>query len=506
MKIRVLCALLVFALVLAAPGLVRADFTGDYAIANWTFSNNPPGAAGSFNTVAGPPIQLFVVGGDAGVAGDSDFTITIVADGEITFDWGYQSTDVQDFDLGGYVLNGTFTQLAGTDSQVPFFNGSATVPVSAGDVFAFRALTEDGLFGAGTLGITDFNFAVAVQPEMTVSPASLAASQEPDVQTVQNLTIGNIGDADLDWTIGEAGPAPVTAQPAAGGNPFRQLGANPQSSRPYAPLLGAIVQDGGFEAGSPNPAWTEASSNFGTPLCTVAGCGTGAGTGPRSGTWWAWFGGTTALEEGSMTQSVTIPPGVATLVFYTEAPVCDSAGFLEVTIDGTQVFQMTNTDASCGTVGYVQRTVDISSYADGGAHALAFHSITQPGANVTNFFVDDVSIGVEPIICGTAQDLGWLSLSSTAGTTAPAGSTVIQVTFDSTGLAPGLYEGSLCVESNDPGTGTVAVPVSLEVTEGQGGGGPSILEIPTLGEIGLAALALLLGAGALLQIRRRALS
>jgi len=153
-------ACILLAIVASAIGSspVRADFTGDYAIANWTFSNNPAGTAGSFNTVPGPPIQLFVVGGNAGIAGDSDFTITVVEDGEISFDWGYESIDIEDFDLGGYVLNGTFTQLAGTDSQVPFFNGTATVPVVAGDIFAFRSLTTDGLFGNGTLGITDFNF------------------------------------------------------------------------------------------------------------------------------------------------------------------------------------------------------------------------------------------------------------------------------------------------------------------------------------------------------------
>ena len=49
--------------------------------------------------------------------------------------------------------------------------------------------------------------------------------------------------------------------------------------------------DGGFEGGIPNPDWTEASIQFGTPLCTVAGCGPGGGSGPANGTVWSWFGG-----------------------------------------------------------------------------------------------------------------------------------------------------------------------------------------------------------------------
>lgn len=52
------------------------------------------------------------------------------------------------------------------------------------------------------------------------------------------------------------------------------------------------VTDPSFEAGSPNPFWGESSTNLGTPLCSIAGCGDGGGTvGPRTGTFWAWFGG-----------------------------------------------------------------------------------------------------------------------------------------------------------------------------------------------------------------------
>lgn len=157
------------------------------------------------------------------------------------------------------------------------------------------------------------------------------------------------------------------------------------------PDSGAVL-DPSFEDGSPNAFWTEASTNFGTPLCTVAGCGTGTGTGPRTGLWWAWFGGVAAYEEGSVTQMVTIPVGGNTLRFFTEAIVCAApADFLEATIDGTQVFLMTGGDATCGTLGYTERTVDISAFADGNPHTLAFHSISYGSGN-TNFFVDDVSI------------------------------------------------------------------------------------------------------------------
>ena len=65
--------------------------------------------------------------------------------------------------------------------------------------------------------------------------------------------------------------------------------------------------------------------------------------------------------------------------------------------------------------------------------------------------------------CDTPSNLPWVSVNPAAGTTAPAATTVVDVTFDSTGLLPGLYEGLLCVNSNDPDTPLVEVPVALTV-------------------------------------------
>ena len=91
--------------------------------------------------------------------------------------------------------------------------------------------------------------------------------------------------------------------------------------------LGVFVADPGFEGGTPNAFWTEASTNFGTPICDAVSCGTGGGTGPHGGTFWVWFGGIDAVEEGSMSQSVTIPAGVsASLTFFLEMPVVFDAG------------------------------------------------------------------------------------------------------------------------------------------------------------------------------------
>ena len=157
---------------------------------------------------------------------------------------------------------------------------------------------------------------------------------------------------------------------------------------------GNVVADPSFEAGTPNPSWTEASTNFGTPLCDAGSCGTGGGTtGPNTGAWWAWFGGTAGFEEGSVSQSVTIPAAATTLDFELWIGACDTtADFVEATLDGNQVF-----NANCVlNGGYTLQQVDLATapggpYNDGGSHALAFHSITN-GAAASNFSVDDVAI------------------------------------------------------------------------------------------------------------------
>src|SRR6187455_3390784 len=69
-----------------------------------------------------------------------------------------------------------------------------------------------------------------------------------------------------------------------------------------------LIQDGGFEAGAGSGNWVESSSNFGSPICDLAGCGNGTGTGPHSGTYFTWFGGLpSGVEIGSLEQTIMIP-------------------------------------------------------------------------------------------------------------------------------------------------------------------------------------------------------
>jgi hypothetical protein len=207
-------------------------------------------------------------------------------------------------------------------------------------------------------------------------------------------------------------------------------------------LADQLLQDPSFEAYTPNPYWDEYSATFGTPLCTVADCGTGTGTGPRTGDVWSWFGGATAGDAGYVSQDVLIMPGTADMTFWVEQAVCGTAGasnYMALMIDSVELWRTDGTDPACGTASYREIVVDVSDFADGDTHEIKFDSVTVGSGN---FFLDDVELNLE-----AGGDVPWLSLDPTAGSVLADSSTDVTVTYDSTGLAEGDYFASIRVKN-----------------------------------------------------------
>jgi subtilisin-like proprotein convertase family protein len=258
--------------------------------------------------------------------------------------------------------------------------------------------------------------------------------------------------------------------------------------------FGAIIGDGGFESGSPNAAWTEGSTTFGTPLCNAA-CGLGGGTGPHGGSWWAWFGGTTGAETGFVEQTVTIPSGSATLTYWLEIPTANIPGTLTVSMDGTTLAFYDESDSTTYAT-YAQVSIPINAFADGAAHDLRFEQQNGAGADVINFFIDDVAIDAVPagaslnvsppsvnfggvqsgststetitltnngsalltISSITVSGAGFtINTGSTDLTLDPAQATTFTATFSPNATGP--FAGSVSIASNAPGSPT-AVPLS----------------------------------------------
>jgi hypothetical protein len=154
-----------------------------------------------------------------------------------------------------------------------------------------------------------------------------------------------------------------------------------------------IIQDPGFEAGTPNPYWDEYSTNFTSPICSISDCGTGDGSaGPRTGNYWVWLGGTPNNEFGYVEQTLVIPSNATQLQFYLwfgSANYPSISDYFSVQIDGWEVFWVDATMLANYTT-YTPVTVDISAFADGNPHTLNF-SVSSDG-QIVNFNVDDVSI------------------------------------------------------------------------------------------------------------------
>jgi hypothetical protein len=99
-----------------------------------------------------------------------------------------------------------------------------------------------------------------------------------------------------------------------------------------------------------------------------------------------------------------------------------------------------------------------------GNGALIIDTIDLYANSASAVYYDNVSIaGPPPALCEEISDIPWLSASPAAGTTPAGDSTEVDVTFDSTGLAHGVYTGTLCINSNDADEPLVLVPVELTV-------------------------------------------
>lgn len=169
-------------------------------------------------------------------------------------------------------------------------------------------------------------------------------------------------------------------------------------ARPAGAAFTNLLQDPGFEAYTPNPYWAEASTNFGTPLCTGGACGSGGGTaGPRTGAVWAWFGGTASYEAGSLSQTVTIPPGAAKLEFYlwigSAAAGSDATDLFNAEIDNDTLFTANATEIGLYPA-YTLVSLDVSAYADNASHTVVFSSITS--GETVNINLDDAALLSEP--------------------------------------------------------------------------------------------------------------
>lgn len=225
-------------------------------------------------------------------------------------------------------------------------------------------------------------------------------------------------DEDSDYETTSATPGDVDDGTTGGGTTTStSVTTDGGTSSPDVPSnCENVLGDSGFEAGTPNPWWAEASLLYGTPICDSS-CSPEAGAEPASGDWWVWFGGEELVESASVSQSFVVPAGVqATLKLSAaingiEGPRSDDVMLVEIDDDILLrlSYEDMNNDSS-----YRPYTIDVGAYADGALHRLTI-SAELGGVGLTNFFVDDVQL--------TACEISPSDSGDGTGTTTSGGET-----------------------------------------------------------------------------------
>ena len=205
-------AMLVAAIAIGAPSIAVADFSGSYALDNWTVANT--NANGSVVPSTGTATSITITGGDNGsfAPGATDFTIAAAAAGTVSFSWSYSSVDSNTFDLGGYckLIDSTLPPCAldvgNVDSLADNLvllatnddsgaSGTFSATVAGGEVFGFSVVTADNFGGPGVLTISEFS-----APEPATGNQEVEAPTQIPVPATLGLLALGVTAARLTWT------------------------------------------------------------------------------------------------------------------------------------------------------------------------------------------------------------------------------------------------------------------------------------------------------------------
>jgi len=357
----------------------------------------------------------------------------------------------------------------------------------------------EGLSGTWNLRVSDnvrgdtgrltawcLDAATGSAPTISVDAETLSSTQPADVQITTTLTITNSGDHDLTWFIDEANGAqaaplsspvrgtgtavtPTDSAPTLSSDTtFKMPLVTSQQAAPQAMQL--LVNDGSFEN---SPTDWHLTSNGACQW--IDNWYSAWGVPAYDGSMDYWSGGycynnAYIPTTSSVTQTLTIPANAHYLGFKYLAyrPDVDDAtpnDYAYVAVDGTPLWTLDSIQANNTFPNWETAEVDISAFAGQEVTlTLGFVSNADGTADYTgNVRFDYVHI-LDQTTCDFPGDISWLSVSPSSGVTAPQSSSILDVTFDSTGLSDGEYSSVLCVNSSDPATPLLQVPVTLTVT------------------------------------------
>ena len=250
-------------------------------------------------------------------------------------------------------------------------------------------------------------------PNITVSPASLAATLEEGASTSRTLNLGNTGDSDLFW----------------------------QSTV----LLAGLNDD--FDPDIDSNQWTEITGGESRTSC-------GAISGEA-----LYFDGS-ASRTATTTDLDTRSGG--SLEFYLKlgsgsAP-CEMADSgegitLQYSTDGGATWNIMAYYNAGSYADFTHIETEIPEAAQTAATRFRWAQLIFSGAGYDNWAVDNIRIG----------NSGYANLAPETGTVSPAGGQAVTVNINAAGLTAGTYNATILLESNDPDDNPVEVPLALTV-------------------------------------------
>jgi hypothetical protein len=343
-------------------------------------------------------------------------------------------------------------------------------------------------------------------PDIDVSPGSLSSTQSANSIVNQTLTIANTGTGTLNWSIDEDNSptaAPVFVHPfldenagvregadwsAAGTgtgvsvtaestlNPASQTITQSVDPSTITSLNSVSCNAGGIHTDNSYLRAFDLDSfgltsgfNVTEVEIGIETAASGSGTGqPMTVNLYQWDG-VSAFTFANLipglvgTATVNVPDQALSLFTIPVAGSVAGGQYLVVEIftpDGTagnnSLFIGSNAAGQTGP-SYLA-AVDCGVAEPTNTAAIGF-----PGMHIVMSVTGDAAGDVS---CDAPEDIPWLSVSPTSGSTGASGSTDVTVTYDSTGLTPGDYTAALCVSSNDPDESLVVVNVDLTVQTG----------------------------------------
>jgi subtilisin-like proprotein convertase family protein/subtilisin family serine protease len=343
----------------------------------------------------------------------------------------------------------------------------------------------------GDVGRTNVDLIFMPTPGIATDD-SVSSTQAADTVFTQTLTIQSVGTGTLNWSIYE--DASGLASPHTRLTPVAGLATGNAVSEAIAPVRTAggptVLYDqtdspgtngfpsqyfpdfGGGAYGADDFIVTD-PTGWNIEQIFVAGSYT-AGDGPAPD-----FDVTIYLDSGNLpgaqvyqeTGIVATSDANGDITLDLSTPAALPAGHYWLSVNANMAFNP-DTEQWFWSTRSVQSNNPYAWEDRDGLFGIVACATWQPGASVCgvgggvdpdSLFSLSGTVGAIDVACDVPEDIAWLEVSPTSGSTPAGESSDVNVVFDSTALAGGVYTGTLCVTSDDPINAVVSVPVTLTV-------------------------------------------